>query len=129
MNHYEDSILGIVRDQQGRSLWIFKRTSTGTFKYLHILAQDENEEILIVQKADTIDAPRRTMIITMEDADGGFHQMIPQDMRETNEGCLGAAFAAATIRSQGMGADSLDDDWFQPLDRFKMIEWKPHTAD
>jgi hypothetical protein len=123
---YEDNIQGIISDEQRRKFWIFTRTGDGMFKCLHLLAQDNNEEVYIIQKCEIEVGDKKKMVITMRDADGGFRQVVTQDMCETSEGCIPTALAAITVKAQTTGLDPFDENSFQPIDRFKLISWKPH---
>jgi hypothetical protein len=121
---YDDLIRGVVVDEQDRRFFVFMRVPTGTYKFFHILAQASSGEVFIIQKAEIKGIVKRDFVVTMQDADGASHFITVKEIREAKEGLIGTAFAVATTRTETIGRDSLRQDWWRPLDRDSILEWR-----
>jgi len=114
---FQDEIHGVVKDENGRSYFLFTRISAGAgpYKWLHVLAQATSGEVFIVQQAKRRGVLMPRLEMTIQDADGGIRCVAIVDSHERKEGQVGTLLAVATQRTKALGTDHLPEDWWQSL--------------
>jgi hypothetical protein len=120
---YNDVIHGVLYDGHDRPYFVFTRTSTGPYSLFHLLAQTTSGKVFIIQKSDPGDGSGKQCAITMEDENGSVTELVPEDMREAEEGALGRCLATATMRTYALGPDCLPPSFWQRLHTDPVMKW------
>ena len=113
--HYADNIQGVLFDKQKHPFIVFIRTSTGPFKFLHVLAQNSSGEVFIIQETKTTSDMQ--LNITLQNQKGTFLQLVPMGIRELEEEAVVRCLAAGAARTKAFRRDTLSPKYWSPLEK------------